>query len=246
MALVTNLNELLIENADGPSQALKDCRATTEDGQTTVLFKNLEQELILRIRQADVVVGCIAWLTSNRILRELAKKRGTLLIVQKEDFLRPDLDATTDWPRKLRRLYDALPRTLNRYDWAFHGTSLHGMSYAGDPSIDPVRCVGNLNAKKSSAFPRAHHKFVVFCRLLRAASQTKEDEAQAPSFEPYEVWTGSFNFTKNATYSFENAIVSRDKNIVRAFFQEACQIAALSERLDWETEWTAPQWRIGS
>jgi phosphatidylserine/phosphatidylglycerophosphate/cardiolipin synthase-like enzyme len=120
------------------------------------------------------------------------------------------------------------------------------LSFAGDPSIDAVRCAGNLNAEKSAAFPRAHHKFVVFCRLLSVASQTEEDEAQTPSFEPYEAWTGSFNFTKNATYSFENAVVSRDKNFVRAFFEEACQIAALSERLDWETEWTAPEWRIGS
>jgi phosphatidylserine/phosphatidylglycerophosphate/cardiolipin synthase-like enzyme len=71
-------------------------------------------------------------------------------------------------------------------------------------------------------------------------------EGASPSFVPYEVWTGSFNFTKNATYSFENAIVSRDRNLVAAYFSEFSQLAALSEPLDWEVEWVAPEWRIGT
>lgn len=37
---------------------------------------------------------------------------------------------------------------------------------------------------------------------------------------PYAVWTGSFNFTKNACASFENAVVLREPAIVKAFFEE--------------------------
>jgi len=79
-----------------------------------------------------------------------------------------------------------------------------------------------------------------------ASPDQSNDSIESFFFEPYEVWTGSFNFTKNATYSFENAVLSKDQNIVGAFFREFGQIAALSESLDWETEWTAPDWRIGS
>ena len=52
------------------------------------------------------------------------------------------------------------------------------------------------------------------------------------TFVPRVVWTGSFNFTLNATNSFENAVVLHDPKIVNAFYQEWGQILALSEPLD--------------
>ena len=243
---ISNLNELLIVNADGPDKALQDFRADSSDGLTKVYFKSLEAELLTRVRAADVVVGCVAWLTSKPILQELAKKEGVSIIVQKEDFLRPDLGASSSWKNDLRRLYRQIPRTLTRYDDGFQNTEIHMMSFAGDPSLDPIRCVGNYNREKLAAFPRAHHKFVVFCRSKTLPLENRRFEDEARTFEPYEVWTGSFNFTKNAGFSFENAIVSTDQNLVSAFFKEYGQLAALSEPLDWETDWTAPQWRIGT
>ena len=113
------------------------------------------------------------------------------------------------------------------------------MSYAGDPTIEAVRCVGNHNSQRVPAFPRMHHKFIVLCKEIGG-----EDGYR--NYEPYEVWTGSFNFTKNAGFSFENAVVLRDADIVKAFFREYAQIAALSEPLNWEAEWVAPEWRVGS
>lgn len=250
MAKPSDLNKLIIADADGSGFALEDFRAESIDGKTTVLFKNLENELITRIRSADVVIGCVAWLTSEPILRELARKAGVSLVVQKEDFLRPDLAPTNNWRRRLRKLYLDLPATLSRYDGGFAETRLHLMSFATDPTIDAVRCVGNHNAAKASAFPRAHHKFVVFCKRHSETSSSsnypRENAKYTNSFEPYEVWTGSFNFTKNATFSFENAVVSCDPNIVAAFTKEFGQIAALSEPLDWESIWVAPEWRVGT
>jgi hypothetical protein len=242
---IPNLNELLISNADGPDKALQDFRSESVDGLTKVYFKNLELELVNRIREADIVVGCVAWLTSKPILLELQKKKGVSIIVQKEDFLRPDLAAPRNWKRELQKLYSEIPRALTRYDHGFTGTEIHMMSFASDPSLDPIRCVGNYNVSKAPAFPRAHHKFVLFCRSKTLPIEHRRYH-EALTFEPYEVWTGSFNFTKNAGNSFENAIISRDKNLVSAFFKEYGQIAALSERLDWETEWTVPEWRIGT
>jgi len=237
-----NLNEILIKNADGEDVKLKDYSSTSEDGRTTVLFKDIEKELIKRIVSAEIVVGCIAWLTSKPILEALSKKKGVALVVQKEDFLRPDFKNTIGWKNKLRAMYDALPNTLSRYDDGWNGTILGGMSTAGDPTIEAIRCVGNYNKDKKPAFPRAHHKFIVFCKQTKIAEHSHADL----NFEPYEVWSGSFNFTFNAVNSLENVIISKDKNIVNAYFQEAAQIISISEKLDWTTNWIAPEWRIGT
>lgn len=63
---------------------------------------------------------------------------------------------------------------------------------------------------------------------------------------PYAVWTGSFNITKNAGMSFENALYITDMAIVNAYYQEFSQITALSESLNWFKDWVEPQWRIGT
>ena len=60
------------------------------------------------------------------------------------------------------------------------------------------------------------------------------------------VWTGSYNISQTATKSLENAVVIRDQVIAEAYFNEWSQIMALSEPLDWESEWVAPEWRIGT
>ena len=60
------------------------------------------------------------------------------------------------------------------------------------------------------------------------------------------VWTGSYNISQTAAKSLENAVVIRDQVIAQAYFNEWSQIMALSEPLDWESEWVAPEWRIGT
>jgi hypothetical protein len=233
---VSDLNDLLINN-EGAGIPLEHFAACSSG--VAVIFKNLEQSLIAHIQRADIVVGCVAWLTNKNILRALSKKRGVALIVQKEDFLRPDVDAESNFKSKLRSLYESLPATLTRYDEGLRETRVYMMSCASDPTIEAVRCVGNYNLEKVPAFPRMHHKFVVFCRIVA-------DGVEGTSFEPYEVWTGSFNFTENAARSFENALIIRDPKIVESYFQEFGQVEALSEPLRWDTFWAAPEWRIGT
>jgi hypothetical protein len=241
MSYEIDLNALYIPNADGDDEPLRDYSSASKGGDIEVVFRNLENELIRRIESADVVVGCVAWLTSEPILSALAKVKGVAIVVQKEDFLRPDIGNNPDWSRKLRKLYKALPGTLCRYDKGLGKTQLYLLSSSSDPTIESVRCVGNNNADKVPAFPRAHHKFVVFCRALNSLHDNDNF-----NYEPYEVWTGSFNFTKNAVRSFENAIICRDQVIVNAFFNEFAQIEAISEPLDWESIWVEPEWRIGT
>lgn len=208
-----------------------DFSQTGEDGKTQVFFRQLEKHLLELIEQYNIIVGCVAWLTNDTILNALAKKEGVSLVIQKEDFLRPDIAADKGWAKKLRGLYAKLPGTLRASD--FEGTLLRHFWFGEyhQPEIEPVRCIGNLNTNKSSAFPRSHHKFVVFC-----------ERDENTNIQPLAVWTGSYNFSKTAELSFENAVVLYDKQIVRAFFQEYVQIVALSEELDWRTTWAAPEW----
>jgi phosphatidylserine/phosphatidylglycerophosphate/cardiolipin synthase-like enzyme len=60
------------------------------------------------------------------------------------------------------------------------------------------------------------------------------------------VWTGSFNLTFNAQQSLENAVLLREPALVEAYFHEFGQIMAISEQLDWESDWVEPEHRIGT
>jgi len=60
------------------------------------------------------------------------------------------------------------------------------------------------------------------------------------------VWTGSYNISKTAAKSLENVVIIHDKMVAEMYFNEWSQITALSEPLDWESEWCDPEWRIGT
>ena len=255
-----NFNDVTIseryEGEDGPYPQepfkLNDNSTASTDGRTLVYFKNLEDHLVRFIQEADVVVGCVAWVTSEPILKALAKKKGVSLVVQKEDFLRPDLSPHDNWKRQLRQLYDNLPHSLNAADLP----GLFDLKENSDDVhiVEPIRCVGDANIDKLPACPRSHHKFVLFCKAEEHCQCNKCQEQLQMEMEvfelksrdimhisPYAVWTGSFNFTRNATMSFENAVVLYDAKLVEAYYQEYGEILFLSEPLDWTKPWMNPR-----
>ena len=201
-------------------------------GNTTVMFTDLREKLIRHIRAADGVAGCVAWLTESSVLAALAET-PCHIAVQKEDFLRPDSGGY--WKAKLRSQYQALTSLWEiRFDMPLGAGFL---SYSGDPSNEPIRCVGNHNSEAHPGMPRMHHKFLVFLhRSGPGASEVK----------PKAVWTGSFNFSRNATESLENAVYIEDEQIAEAYLKEFVHNWGLSEPLDWQSEWCAPVWRIGT
>jgi len=258
-----NLNLARIVVDCGEHRPLADPGFVRGDG-TRVHFRNVVNALVRFIGEADFVIGCVAWLTHPDVLTALAAKKGVSIVVQKEDWLRPDSDS--GWSRsRVRKQYTML-RGMDRYDAGFRRTDVAGLSTASDSAIQAVRCVGNYNADRAPASPRMHHKFVLACRR-RAVSEnvfgatpwnpfSVLDADGRPlvedlprfhdSFEPYAVWTGSFNFTVNGGHSLENAIELRDADVVGAYFHEYTQALAISESLDWEYEWVAPEWRDGT
>ena len=187
------------------------------------------------IAGASIVVGCVAWLTNRRILKALAAVEHVALVVQKEDFLRPDTQSSESFRSELRSMYDALHSPILR---CFMPGLVGYLNTCGDPSMEAVRCVGNSNRDKLPACPRMHHKFI----LISSSPHSSFMENDGSSV----VWTGSFNFTQNATHSFENAVIIRDPQIVSGYYNEFAHIYALSESLDWTFDWVAPEYRIGT
>ena len=53
--------------------------------------------LIGLMRQYEAAVGCVAWLTHFDILDAMARLKTVSIVVQKEDFLRPDMGQPSNW-----------------------------------------------------------------------------------------------------------------------------------------------------
>jgi hypothetical protein len=212
-------------------------RAVTQNaGDATVYFDGLADALIGHILQADIVLGCVAWMTHLEILEALQIVH-TAIVVQKEDFLRPDGTSNQDLRAAYGRLHCGIERHL------MPGLMRY-LSVSADPVIDPVRCCGNHNRNRAATSPRMHHKFLVFAK--------GGDLIPGPHgydvfrVEPYAVWTGSFNFTNNGSRSFENALFIQNKQLAEAYYNEFAHVFALSEPLNWEDPWVAPEYRIGT
>ena len=94
-----------------------------------------------------------------------------------------------------------------------------------------------------------HHKFLLFARLDFApltGHEGEEDPLVQPRWDPRIVWTGSCNLTRLTLRSRENGLVIRDPVIASAYLREWTELMCLSEPLDWDSEWLAPQWHEGT
>lgn len=227
---------------DSGEAYLKDRKTTSvyDVQRMSVVFENIEDEIIARLEKSDIVVGCIAWLTNMRLLEALSKKIGVSIIVQKEDFLRPDTPGRSPINKlALREAYEAIPRltrmNLEEED-SLQSTLLDrtilGQMNVGscDTEMDAVRCCGIVSRGRST--PRMHHKFVVLF-----------DKENA---KPKCVMTGSWNWSYNATQSLENLLIVEDERVASAYFKEYVHVASISESLNWESEYIFPEWRIGT
>ncbi len=105
----------------------------TASSKVTVHFRNLESKLLQYIQQSSCVIGCVAWLTNQNILKAMSNLQFVSLIVQKEDFLRPDISNKPNWTSKLRDLYSSLPSSGARF--AFPGI-VGSLSVCYDPTLE--------------------------------------------------------------------------------------------------------------
>lgn len=239
---VSNLNRAVIPNADGPDVPLSQVRPLgliSDTAEVEPVFQDIESRLRQEIRQAPAVIGCMAWLTNKVILEALATRSFVSLLVQKEDWLRPDGDTWSG--KRMLEMYSKLPA-------GERSTADMNYNVCGDPGLAPVRCVGTLPAERKAATARMHHKFMVFCRYRpRAEANDVPDYCVEDCLlDPYAVWTGSFNATENGTNSFENAVIIRSPLIAQAYLQEWRALVGVSEPLNWNSVWVQPEYRFGT
>lgn len=250
-----NLNNWIIadgghyEEAEKAKRLVQPNNVTSSDAKISVYFRNIEDELICKINEYPVVVGCVAWLTNERILKALSSRKRISIIIQKEDFLRPD---SGDWSgRKLREMYASLPPGASCYcatgEW--WGSLLASLNWHGSWEAQSIRWLGNFNTEKNPAFPRMHNKFLIFCDINEKTGNDSNFDEKHIEIVPRAVWTGSFNLTHNATLSLENATYIKDLEIVNAYYAEWQYIFALSESIPnefWNSAWEPPDFRIGT
>ena len=91
-----NLNKRLItddgsqETKEKALEYAKPNNTKSSGGEIECYFRDLETHLNNKIKQYPVIVGCVAWLSNELLLKTLATRKAVSIIIQKEDFIRPD------------------------------------------------------------------------------------------------------------------------------------------------------------
>ena len=223
--MIYNLNDVKVadESSTMGKKEQTDFSCIGDNKDIEVYFKNIENIICEKIKKHKYIVGCVAWLTNKKILKELSNKdKQVLIIVQDEDFLRPDtyFDGNKEkFKKTILEYYNKIKKD---------GTNTLGdlgISYGFSPDCGIRRC-GFINKDKLPAFPRMHNKFIVL---------GNDDEHGYPKYT--EVITGSFNYTENSTNSLENIICVKDKKIVHSYYAQFGEIALISVELDWKGDW---------
>ncbi|WP_248581604.1 hypothetical protein [Nocardioides sp. InS609-2] len=195
----------------------------TPHGVCTAHFGELHGPLLDFIAGSEVIVGCVAWITSGRILDALAT-RPVALVVQKENWWKK----TDTRGQTLAGRYAGLTGGLaaSAFPPPLATKTFRGKPVPNDLVLAPISCIGYSRAQSRFA-PLMHHKFIVRCRI--------EKTGAVEVLVPLAAWTGSFNFSGNANDSFENALEIHDPVIAAAYLAEFALMASLSESMNWRT-----------
>lgn len=219
IANAEDLNQIYPESCEGYGKLKESPLRDLTSASLRPVFRNIENELIEQIHKHDVIVGCVAWLTSIPILEALQGKE-VQFVVQQEDWLRPD---SSEWSMaKQRKLYQSLTG-INTQTADANWSSWGGL-------VQPIRLSGKPKTKDRSN-PRMHHKFAIFGNRV----QVKYLEDKNETYEKVNfslLWTGSYNFTNNATKSLENGLFIQSSEVVDAYRMEWRQILLASFRIE--------------
>lgn len=202
----------------------------------SVHLDSLQERLLEWLSFQEAVVGCVAWLTNEAVLAALNEKRICQVVMQKEDWMRPDYDG---------RHPARSSRTMYRRSAGFDRPQIAGLSelsYCGDPSVEGFRCFGQSGDPGSR--PVMHHKFLVGCTVTEEPPEEPDCYGRL-RLDPQSVWTGSFNMTQGALRNLDSAVVLGSEP-ARLYYREWVDALSHSEPLDFDSEWCAPQWRMGS
>lgn len=180
-------------------------------------FRNLQQALLSEIEKADIVLGCVAWISDPIILESLTRRSTALILDSKVNRM----------GKKLTDLYSQLQHTDKEpiYEMLLDGIGSEKYLCYTDLEDNPVpkayaedwNFEGGLYAV-DGFYRYMHHKFLVMIEKVGNCNMCGKRK-----YRPT-VWTGSFNFTKNASKGLENAVIIRDDYISASYLCEFLEI----------------------
>lgn len=180
-------------------------------------FRDLQKILVGEIEKADIVLGCVAWISDPVVLESLTKKSVALILDSKVNRM----------GKKLKSLYQELKDTNKEpiYEMLTNGFGSEKYLCYTDLNNQPVpkAYAEDWNFESGlyavDGFYRyMHHKFLI---LLKQAPPCFH--CGRKKYIPT-VWTGSFNFTKNASKGLENAVIIRNQYISASYLCEFLEI----------------------
>lgn len=180
-------------------------------GLVQLRYKSIEAYLVRLISRADMVVGCVAWVTNAAILQALGNLHyGSSLVVNKESYLvSPEYNA----------------RKWEKYQRGYSGLSViphHDIDGLHFEQLEAIMLTGGWNSGERY-YPRMHHKFIVLCKVVQSES------GQGLFALPQIAVTGSYNFSETANRSHENIVVIESGAIAQSYYNEWRQIATISD-----------------
>ena len=199
-----NLNKGLM-SAPISSNALVECH-----------FRNLQQVLLNEIEKADIVLGCVAWISDPLILESLNKRSTALILDSKVNRM----------GKRLKDLYEQLKETDKEPIYRFMREGNRSGEYLCNTDLNnqPVEGAYSEDWNFESGlyavdgfYRYMHHKFLILIKITGKCSCGKN------TYSPC-VWTGSFNFTKNASKGLENAVIIRDNYISGSYLCEFLEV----------------------
>lgn len=246
-----NLNRLNAKGGGFPDQ--DDNSIEFQTASVSVYFKNIQEAIIYNINKADIVFGCVAWLTSVKIIDALYLKDNFSIIVSDQS---PMIKL-----KKLRSHKNWIKiNQLESDDNHFYtlSSAMHVGVEEGsvDATLSEVRrllpeflTLDSLHDQTDDSQALMHNKFLIFGKVDYSRKEIFELQAECwgksnvssdaevlayaksrakPIVTPYAVWTGSPNFTFNSELHLENGVLMHSESIAKSYFKEFCQIYLFS------------------
>jgi hypothetical protein len=162
-----------------------------------IFHSNLHQHfttIMNKYGRNRIVVGCMAWLTSDELINTISCAKQVALVVNDEDYSKWGSGCVT------RQKYQKLPGFKRPFSEIW-GNKITTPLNILNKIYEPVRCFGSDGRHHFS--PIMHIKTLIIC-----------DDDDMPRW----VWQGSMNFTKNSQNNLENAVFIDDQNIALSSF----------------------------
>ena len=227
MSNINQYDEIDLENIVNFNEMIRTDHSFKESD-ISVYFRGLKDKLISEINDSEIILGAVAWLTDHDLLEAISKK-PCQIVLQKEDFLRPDMEVilSNSSKKKLKEAYGKLSFDYTSINFS---NKIFELSYDEIFDIEPVKCFGFLTEKMKHCSPKMHNKFLIFCYF----------DSTTNKIRPKKVWSGSANLTEMSMYSLENAILIDNEVIAMQYLKEYEYIYYLSESLSWDSTWISP------